>query len=467
MNIHYPHTQGCDPNMMRARQGQLEQCYSVPVQNTFGPLNEWVGVAMDNERGFQDQMECDLAQNKRRRFNTGADPNSFSLLSIDDKLSNMYEKLNNLEQSNKAIENITQCLAQTNSKVDHMNIRMDNHEQFLQLLAYKSIDIEARSRRRNLLFHGLAENRNEDCSKIIREFLWDTMSIDTDDYYIDRVHRLGSLQKARHRRTDPNESIRRPIIVAFFESRNVETILESAYMLRGTRFSVTRDFPIEIANARRRLMPRFIKERQSRNNKVSIEYPARLVINGNTVCDELPDWYSVLQKDRCQMANSFRPTLVTGQICNDNSQGQGYCDNPVNHTQQNYPQPPPIPVTQTGSGGNGYSNVPVVSAATAGPNQSQPVRTRTYAQAVFSAPQQSTSAGRPVYSATGPAFSGAGNIPRYTSNGTGNQVSNTQQVASNATATITSGDRNGSLNSARITGITDKTVRDQPTYTQL
>lgn len=214
-------------------------------------------------------------------------------------------------------------------------------------------------------------------------------------------------------------------------------------------------------------MPRFIKERQSRNNKVSIEYPARLVINGNTVCDELPDWYSVLQKDRCQMANSFRPTIVTGQICNDNSQGQGYCDNPVNHTQQNYPQPPPIPVTQTGSGGIGYSNVPVVSAATTGPNQSQPVRTRTYAQAVFSAPQQSTSAGRPVYSATGPAFSGAGNIPRYTSNGTGNQVSNTQQVASNATATITSGDRNGSLNSARITGITDNTVRDQPTYTQL
>ena len=281
---------GCyDANMPQTGQSIANQCYNVPVQNTFGPLSEWVGMSMDIDNGqrFQDQVQAsaEAAQNKRRRFSTGTgiNHNSFAALSIDDKLLNLFEKLNNLEQSNRTIEHLAHSVSQTRSQVNHINTRMSNHEQFLRFLAYKSIDIEARSRRRNLLFHGLAESRNENCSNLIREFLWDQMGIDADDYYIERVHRLGSLQKARQRKGDSNESIRRPIIVAFFETRNVESILESAYMLRGTKFSVTRDFPIEIVNARRSLMPELIKEKQNRNNKVSIDYPARLMVNGKTV----------------------------------------------------------------------------------------------------------------------------------------------------------------------------------------
>lgn len=92
-----------------------------------------------------------------------------------------------------------------------------------------------------------------------------------------------------------------------------ETVMNSAYMLRGTKFSVTRDFPMEIVNARRNLMAQFIKEKQNRNNKVSIEYPARLRVNGRTVLDEFPDWYSVLQQDRYQLANTLSQPRRPGQ----------------------------------------------------------------------------------------------------------------------------------------------------------
>ena len=283
------------------------------TQKTFGPWSEWVGVSMnaDNEFGYQEQMDFIASQSKRRRCNTGT--NSFSALSLDDKLLHMYEKLNSLEQTNKSIESIANCVTQTSSKVDHMNMRVDNHEQFLKLLAYKSIDIEARSRRRNLLFHGLAENRNENCAALVRDFLWDEMGLDADDFYIERVHRLGSVQRARQRRDDPNQVIRRPIIVSFYEQSNTETVMNSAYMLRGTKFSVTRDFPMEIVNARRNLMAQFIKEKQNRNKKVSIEYPARLTVNGRTVLDEFPDWYSVLQQDRYQLANTLSQPRRPGQ----------------------------------------------------------------------------------------------------------------------------------------------------------
>ena len=60
---------------------------------------------------------------------------SFSALSLDDKLLHMYEKLNSLEKMNKPIESIAICVTQTSSKVDHMNMRVDNHEQFFKLLA--------------------------------------------------------------------------------------------------------------------------------------------------------------------------------------------------------------------------------------------------------------------------------------------------------------------------------------------
>lgn len=68
--------------------------------------------------------------------------------------------------------------------------------------------------------------------------------------------------------------------------------MNAGYMLRTTGYSVSRDHPKEILSARHRLLPQFKTERQNRNNKVSIEYPAKLVINGRVIADEFPDWYT-------------------------------------------------------------------------------------------------------------------------------------------------------------------------------
>ena len=169
MNFYQPQTGYRCLNMNPLGQGQLIQRYSVPVQNAFGPLGEWVGLSMgvdgvNSDNGFYESMDFQTAQSKRRRFNigTGTDNAAFSSLSIDDKLSHMFDKFNDLEQTNQAVVNIARGMKQTCSQINHMNARMNGHEQFLKLIAYKSIDSEARSRRRNLIFHGLAEMKNED-----------------------------------------------------------------------------------------------------------------------------------------------------------------------------------------------------------------------------------------------------------------------------------------------------------------
>ena len=105
-------------------------------------------------------------RNKRRSFNTGrpaagTDQINFSSLNVDKKLSHMFDKLNSLEQSNNEIMKFSNQMNSVQAKVDRAEQRTVNHELFFKVLAYKSIDIEVRSRRCNLVIDGLAESKNE------------------------------------------------------------------------------------------------------------------------------------------------------------------------------------------------------------------------------------------------------------------------------------------------------------------
>ena len=183
----------------RTYSGQNE-LYTIPTQNRFapfGPLNEWVECSMNTQNGSgptAEQMELDMAR-KRRRFNTGDGQSDFPYSNLESKLSFICNKLDNLERSSQAIASIAQTLSTVQTRVDSIEKQNIGKDQLLKVLAYKSIDIEARSRRHHLLFHGLAESRSENCTELLRNFLWDEMGIDSDDLFIERVHRLGSLQK--------------------------------------------------------------------------------------------------------------------------------------------------------------------------------------------------------------------------------------------------------------------------------
>ena len=52
-----------------------------------------------------------------------------------------------------------------NSRMTQAETVIRSHNDRLKLLEYKSIDIEARSRRNNLLFKGLAKERDDNCCR--------------------------------------------------------------------------------------------------------------------------------------------------------------------------------------------------------------------------------------------------------------------------------------------------------------
>lgn len=139
----------------------------------------------------------------------------------------------------------------TNARMCNLEQNMDYYEQKLRMLSYKSIDLEARSRRNNLIFYGITENTRKDCKRQILGFLEHELEIDTPQIVIKLAHRLGP-----QRQLDNDQGLddqKRPIIVHFLDCSDTEIILENSFRLKHTRFKVDRDYPTELDKARKEL----------------------------------------------------------------------------------------------------------------------------------------------------------------------------------------------------------------------
>ncbi|MCG7869107.1 MAG: hypothetical protein JAY74_22405, partial [Candidatus Thiodiazotropha taylori] len=240
-------------------------------------------------------------QSKRPRVSSSDQSGSFSqpqlnaeencdydLMSNEEKLTLILSKVSVNESRVSLIQTKLDSVLNINSRVSAIENVVKSQNDRLKLLEYRSLDIEARSRRRNLLFKGITENRRENCFEVIRDFMRLHLRIDTD-MYLERAHRLGrfSINKTR------------PIIVAFRDFCDTEDILRATSVLKGSNYGVSRDYPNEIAKARQSLWIQFKDLRGNNpNKKVSLGYPAKIVIDGDTVVDKFPDWFPVLNGSR-------------------------------------------------------------------------------------------------------------------------------------------------------------------------
>ena len=156
----------------------------------------------------------------------------YDSLSKDDKLSLILSKLSINEQRVKYIQTKVDSVLPVKKRVAEIENVLRSHSERLKLLEYRSLDIEARSRRRNLLFKGVPENKYENCFVEARRFIREKLRIE-QDMYLQRAHRLG--------RYDPSKT--RPIIVAFRDFCDIDYILQEASNLKGTELGVSRDYP--------------------------------------------------------------------------------------------------------------------------------------------------------------------------------------------------------------------------------
>lgn len=260
-------------------------------KNNFSVLNSRVG--MDNQTEWRNGH-----RKKRRRNDTGSvDLDTFTSMSNEEKMIALFTKITNIEQSQNACTNkLTDIIGVAHEKVTKLEAASSKHNEQLKILTYRSIDLEARNRRNNLVFHGLADVVNENSKELLIQFLENELGIDTSTIHIDRVHRLGQPIIVRQ----GARLTRRPLIVAFRNYPDTELILDKARALRGTIFRVERDLPIEIKNARKELWPMYKNYRQNRQNRVKIVYPAKLIVNSRVVADKFPEWSRYIKKNRLE-----------------------------------------------------------------------------------------------------------------------------------------------------------------------
>ena len=278
-------------------------------------------------------------QSKRPRVSSSGQSGSFSqsqpqsnaeencdyeLMSNDEKLTLILSKVSVNESRVSLIQTKLDSVLTINSRVSAIENVVKSQNDRLKLLEYRSLDIEARSRRRNLLFKGLQENRRENCFEVVRDFIRLHLRIDTD-MYLERAHRLG--------RFSVNKT--RPIIVAFRDFCDTEDILRATSVLKGSNYGVSRDYPNEIAKARQSLWTQFKDLRGNNpNKKVSLGYPAKIFIDGDTVVDKFPDWFPVLNGSRVSYL-SCNQNQASGQGINAVETGSTACtgrENPVINT---------------------------------------------------------------------------------------------------------------------------------------
>ena len=132
-----------------------------------------------------------------------------------------------------------------------------NHDIEIRQLKSHTTDLEAYSRRENLLFFGIDEPQNESnasCEKSVRKFCRETLNIDdaavTSMAFV-RCHRL---------RGRPGSRVK-PIIVRFKDYKDRELIWSRKSQITNRSYNIGEDFPRSIAFKRRKLLPVFNKAR--------------------------------------------------------------------------------------------------------------------------------------------------------------------------------------------------------------
>ena len=223
-----------------------------------------------------------------------------SRLTDSEKLDFIVTKLNVVDLLQRDVHSLKTDLQYTRTEVEHLQVANADLTDRVSRNEYKLLDLEARSRRNNLVFHQIAEVGNETWEKteeILITFIKDKMKMgeDAGNIVFQRVHRLGR----------PRQGGRpRPIIAGFRDFKVKENVFGYSKFLRDTDFSVSNDYPAEIRSARGRLWKDYRAARAQNIPQTVIAYPAKLIIHGELVRDEFPGWSQMLNSNQYDSRNN-------------------------------------------------------------------------------------------------------------------------------------------------------------------
>ncbi|VDI47084.1 Hypothetical predicted protein [Mytilus galloprovincialis] len=141
-------------------------------------------------------------------------------------ISNVFDEVNNINKEYKAkIQNLSSKFNQleNSTKSEIGKLRVENEK--VQKLESNILDLQCRSMKNNLIFSGLAYNKDENCQAKLRNFIYEELQI---EHHIEfgNVHRFGKIGMNRAK----------PIVARFLYRQDLECVLRKAFRLKGKPF---------------------------------------------------------------------------------------------------------------------------------------------------------------------------------------------------------------------------------------
>ena len=198
-----------------------------------------------------------------------------SINSITVKVNDIETKFKTLESKVVTIENsrtfdskTVEALQKKQNEIDTLLSKMRKVEteqtKKEQELKAQVLDVQCRSMRDNLVFYRIPEELGETddgCTRKILQFCEEKLEIENAarDIKLHRAHRMG--------RYTPTKV--RPIVAKFAYYPDRELVRKNAGKLKDTPFGISQQFPKEIMETRKRLVP-IMKEARQRGQDAYI-----------------------------------------------------------------------------------------------------------------------------------------------------------------------------------------------------
>ena len=203
------------------------------------------------------------------------------------EIENLKQKQRNLEEKNKeleaslsfahdSVEALKKELALQNLVIKELKEDVKSLTNQAKEEKERAVNLESHSRRYNLNFVNIPEQKDESfekSEKVLRRFMEVKFKLskkDVNDISFERVHRIGK-SSLSHQKP-------RPIIAKLTFHKDKKICPISDRNLRDTNFAIARDFPKEIVEKRKLLVP-ILKDAKKNGDDARLIYD-KLYING-------------------------------------------------------------------------------------------------------------------------------------------------------------------------------------------
>ena len=163
--------------------------------------------------------------------------------------------LGEIAHCKKDVENMkkeTKCMSVELQTARNEIVSLKNEN---ELLHNRITQLDSYGRRSNLIFYGLTQKPNENCSDTVKTVLKTKLGIENvEAMRFERCHRTPAP-------IDP-----KPVIVRFNWYQDRDSVWKARKKLQGTKISLSEDFPREIADRRKTLFPILKKAKELGKN---------------------------------------------------------------------------------------------------------------------------------------------------------------------------------------------------------